>query len=55
MKRASETPVKTPVCDYLEYLIAMKNVKVDDCYFDELYGIEIGYVDKLEWENVGDE
>ena len=40
MKRDS----KTPVCDHLEYLMAMKNVQVDDCYFDELYGIEIGDV-----------
>jgi|TARA_R110000744_G_scaffold55372_1_gene117121 hypothetical protein len=40
MKRAR----KTPVCNHLEYLMAMKNVQVDDCYFDELYGIECGDV-----------
>ena len=56
MKRASETPV----CDHLEYLMAMKNVQVDDCYFDELYGIESGYVPDEQTsltyrENVGDE
>jgi hypothetical protein len=56
MKRAS----KTPVCDHLEYLMAMKDVQVDDCYFDELYGIEIGDVEEEKLgltyrENAGDE
>ena len=56
MKRASETPV----CNRLEYLMAMKNVQVDDCYFDELYGIESGYVPDEQngltyRENAGDE
>ena len=40
MKRTS----KTPVCDHLQYLMTMKDVQVDDCYFDELYGIECGDV-----------
>ena len=44
MKRVNEKPKATPVCDHLEYLMAMKEVEVDDCYFDELYGIEIGDV-----------
>ena len=44
MKRVNETPTETPVCDHLEYLMVNKNVQVDDCYFDELYSIECGYV-----------
>ena len=59
MKRVNETPHETPVCDHLEYLIANNNVQVDDCYFDELYGIECGYVTEEQSgfykENVGDE
>ena len=41
MKIVNEKPKATPVCDHLEYLMAMKEVEVDDCYFDELYGIEL--------------
>ena len=44
MKRVNEKPTATQVCDHLEYLMTIKDVQVDDCYFDELYGIEIGDV-----------
>jgi|TARA_R110002074_G_scaffold23281_1_gene70681 hypothetical protein len=44
MKKVNEKPKATPVCDYLEYLMVSNDVQVDDCYFDELYGIECGYV-----------
>jgi len=55
-----ETPHETPVCDHLEYLIANNNVQVDDCYFDELHGIECGFEDEEQTgstyrENAGDE